>query len=131
MTDATPATTITVPHEIRCIEGRQIVQAEHLKTAPGLYFYEAPADVDRDGPCRWRLGHHDGHLLAAFRTPAGARQAAEAIGTWTDWTLPTDTLRERHLGDQHDRDAFDHLVDDITRAGGHLENCAAYGPYGC
>ncbi|WP_031077737.1 hypothetical protein [Streptomyces sp. NRRL WC-3742] len=123
--------TATVPHEIRYAEGRRIVQAELLKNAPGLYMYELPADVDRGGPCRWRLGHHSGNLLAAFRTPAAAHQAAAAIGTWTDWTLHAGTLRERHLGNNRDQAALDHLHHAITTAGGHLENCAAYGPYGC
>ncbi|MFJ4192100.1 hypothetical protein [Kitasatospora sp. NPDC089509] len=127
----TTTATITLPHEIRCVEGRRIVQAELLKTAPGLYLYELPADIDRDGPCRWRLGHHSGLLIAAFRTPDAARQVAEAIGDWTDWTLHTDTLRERHLGEHRDQDALDHLLATVDRAGGHLENCAAYGPYGC
>ncbi|MFF2123527.1 hypothetical protein ACFVXH_39985 [Kitasatospora sp. NPDC058184] len=126
----TDTATGTVPHEIHCAEGRRIVQAELLTSAPGLYLYELPADIDRGGPCRWRIGHHSGLLLAAFRTEDAARQAA-AIGTWTDWALHTDTLRQHHLGDSHDRDALDRLVDAITKAGGHLESCAAYGPYGC
>ncbi|MFF2549093.1 hypothetical protein ACFVUY_41930 [Kitasatospora sp. NPDC058063] len=125
-------TTTSNPHEILCVEGRRIVQAEYLTTAaPGLVLYELPADIDCGGPCRWRLGHHSGNLLAAFRTPDAARRTAEAIGTWTDWALHIDTLREHLLGDHRHQDALDQLLRHIEKAGGHLENCAWYGPYGC
>ncbi|MER7848353.1 hypothetical protein ABTZ03_30955 [Kitasatospora sp. NPDC096077] len=121
----------TVSYEIRCTEGRRTVQAEQLDSAPGLYLYESPADIDRDGPCRWRIGHHAGLLIAAFRTPDAARGFADAAGTWADWTLDADTLRRHHLGDGRDQAALDHLLATVDRAGGHMENCAAYGPYGC
>jgi autotransporter translocation and assembly factor TamB len=122
-------TIATVAHEIRSTGGPKTVQAEQLTS--GLFLFQTPVDVDRDAPCRWRIGHHSGRLLAAFRDRDAALTAAHAIADWTDWTLDHDVLRAQYLGEGRDQAALDDFLRRIEKAGGHLDNCAAYGPYGC
>ncbi|MFF2630885.1 hypothetical protein ACFVUN_34620 [Kitasatospora griseola] len=123
----TTAEQATVPHEIRTHDGPRTVHAE--SPAPGLYLYPNPADVDRGAPCRWRIGHHSGRLVAAFPTRDTALRGADAIADWTDWALSDDILRARVTGPGRDQAATDRLLALIEQADGHIDSCAAHGPH--
>lgn len=114
----------TITHTIRAVLGPTTVQAQ--PATPGLYVYEIPAEVDILAPCRWRLGHHSGLLLASFRTAEEAHKGAAAIADWTDWTGQHDALRAEHLHNNRDQDALDDLVKRIEDTGGHIDGCAYY-----
>jgi hypothetical protein len=112
-----------ITHTIRAKDGPETVQAQ--PATPGLYIYEVPENVDKGGPCRWRLGHHSGLLIAAFRTPEDAREAAAAIADWTDWTGDAGELREHHLRTHRDQAALNAFLQLIEDARGHIDNCGA------
>jgi hypothetical protein len=112
----------TITHTIQAALGPETVQAQ--PATPGLYVYEIPANVDRDAPCRWRLGHHSGLLLAAYPTAEDAHQGAAAVADWTDWTQDTDVICARVIGPDRDEYASRDLWDRVATSGGHFANCA-------
>lgn len=61
---------------------------------PGLRIYRRPPEYVTPGdPYVWHLGHHSGHVIAAFETSGDADEAAWAIRDLTDWTRSVEEIR--------------------------------------
>lgn len=80
-----------IEHVIQCVRGPETVQA--ISFVPGLLVYRIPDHVDEPSPRRWRLGHHDGFVIAAALSEHEAHAGAHEIADLADWTQGIDACR--------------------------------------
>jgi len=117
-------TSATITHTIQAALGPETVQAQ--PATPGLYVYQIPDNVDIEAPCRWRIGHHSGLLLAAYPTSEAAHLGAAELADWADWTEDAEVIRRRAVGKHRDGEAMNDLWNRVHNSGGHFANCSHF-----